>query len=87
MEHISLDISKYAPKPKVYVNRRDEIISLMVEDINRLRIGTQYKPITKRLLAIKINRNPFLKSDDELQLVFNECSKKGSFAKLFWICK
>jgi len=68
-------------------NERDEIISKMVIEINILRVGTGYKPITKRLLAIKVNKNPFLKSNGELQLVFSECLKNGSFAKLFWLLK
>ena len=75
-------------KPEVkYKNERDEIISKMVIEINRLREGTKYKPITKRLLAIKVNKNPFLKSNIELQLVFSECLKNGSFARLFWLLK
>ena len=70
-----------------YKNERDEIISKMVIEINILRVGTKYKPITKRLLAIKVNKNPFLKSNAELQLVFSECLKNGSFARLFWLLK
>jgi len=70
-----------------FKNERDEVISRMVIEINRLREGTKYKPITKRLLAIKINKNPFLKDLGELQLVFSECLKNGSFAKLFWLLK
>ena len=70
-----------------YKNERDEIISKMVIEINILREGTKYKPITKRLLAIKINKNPFLKDLGELKLVFSECQKNGSFARLFWLLK
>ena len=60
----------------------------MTLEINKLRENTTFKPITKRLLALRVNKNPFLsKDDDELELVFKECLKCGSFAKLFWMCK
>lgn len=86
--NISLHLKERTFNKEVkYKNRRDEIISNMVEEINKLRVGTKYKPVTKRFIAIKVNGNPFLKDDGELELIFKECLKKGSFAKLFWICR
>lgn len=70
-----------------YKNRRDEIISLLVEDINSLRRNTKYKPVTKRQIAIRANSNPFLKSDDELDLIRKDCEKKRSYSHFFWITK
>ncbi len=74
-------------KEPLFKNRRDEIISLMVENINRLREGTKYKPITKRVIAIRANRNPFLKSDSELELVYKDCCRKRNYAYFFYITK
>lgn len=75
-------------KETVFKSRRDELVSLITEDINRLRIGTQYKTITKRTVALKINRNPFLScSDDEVELLFKKCKSKGSYALFFYITK
>lgn len=74
-------------KESPYKNRRAELIGEAVKDINLLRAGTKFKPITARLLAIKINKNPFLKSDGELSLLLQDCQKKRNYAKLFWILK
>lgn len=75
-------------KKSLYKNRRDEIISLMTLSINRLREGTEVKPTTKRLVALRANRNPYLsKSDSELEYVMNECLRKGSFSYFYYITK
>ena len=80
-------MSGFSIKKSPYKNRRDELIKTTVEDINRLRLGTQYKPITAKLLSIKCNSNPFLKSTDELELLIKECKQKGNYKKLFWVIK
>lgn len=77
----------FSIKKSPYRNRRDELIKTACEDINKLRIGTNYKEITPRLLAIRINRNAFLKSDDELDLVLKKCREKRSYKYLFWLIK
>jgi len=74
-------------KETVYKNRRDEIISLMTESINKKRIGTDVKPTTKRLVALRANRNPFLLSDDELWFEYKECERKGNYKHFYWITK
>jgi hypothetical protein len=74
-------------KESPYRNRRDELISEAVKDINLLRSGTKYKPTTARLLAIKCNRNPFLKDDGELELLLRHCRNKRNYSKLFYILK
>lgn len=80
--------TKLTFKETVFKSRRDELVSLITEDINRLRIGTQYKPVTKRAIALKINRNPFLScSDDEVELLFKKCKDKGSYALFFYVTK
>lgn len=77
----------FSTKKSPYKNRRDELIQTTVENINRLRVGTQYKPITAKWLAIKCNANPFLKDTTELELVIKDCKTKGNYKKLFWLIK
>ena len=74
-------------RPIEFKNFRDELISLLTEGINKSRIGTTYKPVTKRTIAIRANKNPFLKSDSELEYVIKECQRKGSYSHFFWITK
>lgn len=74
-------------QPTVYKNRRDEIVSKITDEINLLRVGTKYKPVTKRMIAIRANSNPFLKNDTELELVYKNCSAKKNFSHFFWITK
>ena len=79
-------MSGYSVKKSPYKNRKAEIIAELVKGINLSRIGTKYKPITERLLAIKINRNPFL-NESELEYLLKECNRVGNYKKLFWILK
>lgn len=80
-------MSGFSVKESPYKNRRDELIKTTVEDINRLRVSTKYKPITARWLSIKCNLNPFLKDDGELDFVIKECKRVGNYKKLFWLLK
>ena len=79
-------MSGYSVNKSPYKNRRAEIIAEFVKGINISRIGTKYKPTTERLLAIKINRNPFLK-ESELEFILKECNRVGNYKKLFWVIK
>jgi len=80
-------MSGFSFKESPYRNRRAELIGEAVKDINLLRKGTIYKPTTERLLAIKCNRNPFLKDDGELELLLRTCREKRNYSKLFYILK
>jgi hypothetical protein len=80
-------MSGFSFKQSPYKSKRAELIGEAVKDINSLRVGTKFKPLTDRLLAIKINKNPFLKSDGELSYVLDECKNKRNYAKLFWLLK
>lgn len=85
-----LSMTGYSPKQSPYNSRREEIIADLVKGINQSRIGTKYKPITERGLAIRINRNPFLTGDtgtQELDYIRNECNRVGNYKKLFWCIK
>lgn len=79
-------MSGYSVKKSPYKNRKAEIIAELVKGINLSRIGTKYKPTTERLLAIKINRNPFL-TESELEFILRECNRVGNYKKLFWCLK
>ncbi len=87
MESLGTKISlEYKPKRNLFRSRRDELVSLMTEGINFYRVATKWKPIAKRTVALLINKNPFLAhSDDEIELLYNECLNQGSFAKFFWV--
>lgn len=74
-------------EPTKYRNRRDELVSLMVEDINRLREGTKYSKVNKKMVAIRLNSNPFYAKDDgEVQMLYDNCRTKGNYSKLFYDC-
>lgn len=76
-----------SPSKTEYKSERHEIISLMVADINELRLNTKYKPVTERTVAIKVNGNPFFKGVEELRNLYNECHKKMNYSKFWWVCK
>jgi len=75
----------YSPTLSIYKTRRDEILSTYLPDLNELREKAGYKPMSKKLLAIKCNQNPFLKDDGELENLLKECQNKRSYSKLFWV--
>ena len=77
----------YTPTKVEHKTFRSELISRLTKGINNLRIGTKYKPVTERLIAIRANKNPFLKSDGELELLIKECEAKSSYSKFFWVTK
>lgn len=62
------------------------MVSKITNGINSLRLGTKFKPVTTRRVAILVNKNPHFKGrDGELELLLKDCLKKGSFAKFFWV--
>ncbi len=78
----------FSIKKSPYINRRDQLIKELVEGINKERSRTNFKPTTPRLLAIQINKNPFLsKDDDALEEIKKECEAMGSYWKLYWLIK
>jgi len=77
----------FIPTPSNYKNWRDELIKKAVEDINLLREGTKHKKETARGLAIRANRNSFLKNDGELDYVFKECARKRNYSHFYWLTK
>lgn len=71
-------------KPKI-TNERQAVIKEFVDEINKERIGTKWKPITPKAVAIKLG---MLKSNRELYEFLSECrdykNRNGSFGKRFF---
>lgn len=85
---LSINIDNYFQEKTVYKNRRDEIISLMVEDMNELRKVAGLKPLTKRTVAIRLNRNPFYAKDDTaVENLYLMCKGWKHYGKFWNDCK
>lgn len=86
MDIPSLD--KYFGKEVIYKNRRDELVSKITDDINKLREGTKFAKVSKKMIALRLNSNPFLAKDDgEVELLFKECNQKQNYSKFWWLTK
>lgn len=70
----------------IFKTRREELIARLTDGINLKRVGTKYKPVTTKQIAIRINRNPFFKGrDGELELLIRTCEEKGNYSKFFYV--
>jgi hypothetical protein len=65
-------------------NRRQELLKEIIDEINKERIDTKYKPVSPKAIAIKCSH---LKEQD-LNYFISICKdykhKKGSFSKCFF---
>ncbi len=67
---------------------RESLINQFIENINRERVGTTYPPVNKKTIAIRINRNPFLKESWQLEGLLKKCKGSDNFSKIFfWAVK
>jgi hypothetical protein len=81
-------IDRYKSQKKVARSARDEIINAFVEGINNERKSTGLKPLNPRVIAVLINKNPFLaNSVSECWNLYNECKKNGNYKKFWWVVK
>ena len=82
MQHLSL-IQPIATKFKGN-NKRQFVLSLIKEEIDNERIGTKYKPVYPKALAVKVAH---LKIPD-LEYMHSICkdykTRKGSYSKCFF---
>lgn len=66
-------------------NERQSIIKSFVDELNKERDVTKFKPVTGRQIANKLS---ILKTNQELYEFLSECKdykvRKGSFGKRFW---
>ena len=77
---------KYTPQKteKNFKNWKDELITEFTNGINKSRVGTKWKPVTERLVALKLNSHPIFKEDkDECYKLLKVCKEKhfGIFFK------
>lgn len=84
MQNLFQDFKIEKPKDKI-TNERQSIIKEFVDEINKERIGTKFKPVTGRLIGIKLG---ILKTNRELYAFLSECrdfkNRNGSFGKRFF---
>ncbi len=73
---------KNAPKERSW---RDGFVNEIVELINFERVGTKYKPVTARFIAIKVAH---LKNGQDFHYVISVCKdakrRDGSFSRKFF---
>lgn len=61
---------------------REKFIDEAFEKINNARIGTKYKPLTKRAIAIRINI--CCKSDTDIHYFQKKCQQANSYSQCFF---
>jgi len=78
---IIFDVTRFKPQTTLKIrSERDEIINNMLIAINSERVGTKYKPMTARGIAIKVAH---LKGF-ELSHFYCMCQKAESFSRYFF---
>lgn len=66
-----------------FKNERDEIVSGITERLNKEREGTKFKPLTKRAIAIMLNKK-FGGNNYALNIWNASLKEKTYYSKLFW---
>lgn len=61
---------------------RDKFIDEAFEKINNARIGTKWKPLSKRAIAIHINT--CCKSDTDIHFFQKKCQQANSYSQCFF---
>ena len=79
-------INEGIPKKKRGItSERQSIVKMFIDEINKEREGTKFKPVAGRGIAMKLS---LLKTNQELYEFFSECrdyqKRKGSFGKRFF---
>lgn len=73
------------PEPSKIRSERSDIIRQFLEEINKERIGTKWKLMTARGVAIKVGH---LKDNHTLYFFLSQCkdykNRQGSFSKYFF---
>lgn len=85
MQQIELFIKEREEKKSRITSERAYILSEFVEEINKERINTKFKPITGRAVAMKLSH---IKDKFTLRAFLSDCrdykNRKGSFSKCFF---
>ena len=61
-------------------NERQAIIKDILDEINKERVGTEWKPITAKAVAMKVAHL----STNDLRYFFSVCKKADHFGKCFF---
>ena len=81
----TINLQQYTVKKKTITNERQDIIRQFLEEINKERVGTKFKPLTGRGVAIKVGH---IKDNHTLYYFLSECKsykhRHGSFSKYFF---
>lgn len=73
-----------ATQPVLIRSERDEILQKFIDRLNQARIGTKYKPLSGRAVAIKVSHIP----TSDLHAFYRQCEQAKSFsAYFFWALK
>lgn len=84
-EEIDKEYSERTSKKKGITNERQSIIKEFLDELNKERKDTKYKPLTATGVAMKLS---LLKSNQELYGFLSECKdykkRSGSFGKRFF---
>lgn len=65
-------------------NVRQQFVDEATEIINRERIGTKWKPVTKRAVAIRINLVCPKGHDNFVHDFRKQCQQAKNYSKCFW---
>jgi len=69
-----------AEKVKAARSKRDDFISRFQERINAERLGTKFKPLTARVVALKVSHLTI----QDLDYFWKQCDKADNFGKVFF---
>ena len=79
------DILKEKPQIKQGANsERASVIEEFVHEINKERIGTKYKPVSGKQIAIKLSHLKLQDLYTFLSLAKDYKNRQGVFGKFFW---
>lgn len=79
-----MHISQFLQPKTDFKSQRAEIINEFVVRINEGRVGTKFKPVTPRSVAILINQHPNLKTLQELYDFLGRCKEAKNFGAYFY---
>lgn len=85
-ELLNKKVERSPPKDRSF---RASLLREAFDLIDTERIGSGYSPLNRKVWAIKVNSNPFLKESWQLEGFVKRCREnKGGFSKLFfWALK
>ncbi len=81
MNTLATLLEKRTKKETKITNERQELLQNILTCLNRERLGTKYKQVEAKILAIKLSHVP----TEDLYFFHRKCSLyKGAYGKCFW---